>query len=47
MKKAEKVPSVKGTADSFYVLYVLSTGLIDDIEECLKTLRKDWAHLPL
>jgi len=46
-RKAEKLPSIKGTADSFYVLYVLSTGLIDDIEECLKTLRQEWFALPL
>jgi hypothetical protein len=46
-RKAEKAPSIKGTADSFYVLYVLSTGLIDDIEECMKTLKQDWFALPL
>ena len=36
-KKAqdEKFKMMKNTIDSVYVLYVLSTGLIDDIEMCL------------
>ncbi len=30
------------------MLYVLSTGLIDDLQECLKTLKQpEWRHLPL
>jgi hypothetical protein len=31
--------NVKNSIDCVYVLYVLSTGLIDDIQSCLATLR--------
>ena len=31
-----------------YVLYVLSTGIIDDLADCLKILKSDdWKNLPL
>ncbi len=39
---------MKNTIDSVYVIYVLSTGLIDDIEDCIKTMSEiEWKNLPL
>jgi hypothetical protein len=29
---------MKNTVDSLYILYVLSTGLIDDVAACIKLL---------
>lgn len=47
-RKAKNVPAMKNTVDSVYVLYVLSSGKIDDVSEVLKTLQeRDWPHLPL
>jgi hypothetical protein len=31
-----------------YVLYILSSGIMDDLKDCLKTLQaSDWKNLPL
>ena len=30
-RKAQHNPAIKGTCDSMYVLYILSTGIIDDV----------------
>jgi len=39
---------MKNTVDSVYVLYVLSTGLIDDVAVCIKTLSEpQWKNLPV
>jgi len=39
---------MKNTVDAFYILYVLSSGIIDDMEPCLKILSGDeWKHLPI
>lgn len=39
---------IKHTVDSFYVLYVLSAGLIDDIDLCLsKVQAESWSSLPI
>lgn len=47
-KKSQTNKELKNTVDAVYVLYVLSTGLIDDLPECLKTLdQPEWRYLPL
>ena len=39
---------IKHTVDSFYVLYVLSAGLIDDIDMCLSKIEAEsWSSLPI
>ena len=39
---------MKNTVDSFYVLYVLSTGIIDDVKDIMRCLTEsDWMKLPL
>lgn len=39
---------MKNTVDSFYVLYVLSTGIIDDVKDIMRCLTEsDWMRLPL
>lgn len=39
---------MKNTVDSFYVLYLLSTGIIDDVTALIKLASEgDWARLPL
>jgi len=32
-RKSLSQQAIKGTFDTFYVLYVLSTGIIDDVQE--------------
>jgi len=32
---SKKVPSAKNTVDTAYVLYVLSSGQVDDLQECI------------
>lgn len=40
--------AIKGTFGSFYVLYVLSTGIIDDVKELVTELQsRDWKRMPL
>jgi len=39
-RRAQKVPEMKNTIDSVYVLYILSTGLVDDLAECVATLEQ-------
>ena len=48
-KKAKKYNhNILNTVDSFYVLYVLFTGVIDDISEALRVLyNEDWNKLPI
>jgi hypothetical protein len=39
---------MKNTVDSFYVLYVLSTGIVDDVANLIKFVTEnDWGKLPL
>jgi len=40
---------MKNTIDSFYVLYILSTGLIDDVKNIQKVMAENeqWKGLPL
>lgn len=48
LKRAKTTPAIKLSADSFYVLYVLSSGLIMDMQECIKILStSDWQVLPV
>jgi hypothetical protein len=47
-KRSQNIAAMKNTIDSMFVLYVLSTGLIDDLQACVKTLGEAvWATLPL
>ena len=47
-RKAQHTPAIKGTVDSFYVLYVLCSGLFDDVQAMLNNIKSaDWARLPL
>ena len=39
---------IKGTFDAFYVMYILSTGIIDDVKELIQTIsQRDWSAMPL
>lgn len=39
---------MKNTVDSFYVLYVLSTGIVDDVASLIKFVTEgDWGKLPI
>ena len=47
-RRSKDVPDMKNTVDSFYVLYVLSTGIIDDVKDIMRCLiESDWMKLPL
>jgi len=47
-RKAQNDIDMKNTIDSFYVLYVLTYGKIDDIIDCIKTLKAtEWKSLPI
>jgi hypothetical protein len=47
-RRSKDVPDMKNTVDSFYVLYVLSTGIIDDVKDIMRCLTEsDWMKLPL
>lgn len=42
------MPEMKNTVDSFYVLYILSTGIVDDVANLIKFVTEnDWGKLPL
>lgn len=47
-RKANKAPAMLNTIDSIYTLYLLSSGLVDDMDE-LKVLLSDksWQSLPV
>lgn len=48
IRRSKEVPDMKNTVDSFYVLYLLSTGIIDDVTALIKLASEgDWAKLPL
>lgn len=48
LKRSKQVPAMKNSCDSVYVLYVLSSGKIDDMQDCLKTLwMPEWVALPI
>lgn len=48
IKKAKQVKEMRNTVDSVYVLYVLSTGIIDDVAKLIKFLNEnDWSKLPV
>ena len=47
-RRSKDVPGLKNTVDSFYVLYILSTGIIDDVKDLIRTLTEEgWYKLPL
>ena len=47
-RKAQITPAIKDTIDCFYVLYVLTTGIIDDVSEVVKCFEeKVWSTLPV
>ena len=37
-RKAAHNNAIRDTVDSFYVLYVLSTGIIDDVQDLINTV---------
>jgi GTP:adenosylcobinamide-phosphate guanylyltransferase len=37
-KMSKKIPTAKNTVDAAYVLYVLSSGQVDDLQECMQTI---------
>ena len=49
VRKAKKQnPNILRTIDSFYVMYVITTGTIDDMGDLLKCLvKEEWRTLPL
>jgi hypothetical protein len=49
VRKAKKQnPNILRTIDSFYVMYVFTTGTIDDMGDLLKCLvKEEWRTLPL
>ena len=47
-RKSKDNPMIKGTFDAFYVMYILSTGIIDDVKELIQTIsQRDWSAMPL
>lgn len=47
-KRSQNIAAMKNTIDSVFVLYILSTGLIDDFQACVKTMSEAvWSSLPL
>jgi len=39
---------MKNNVEAVYVLYVISSGIIDDIKEVIKTLNEpEWKNLPI
>lgn len=47
-RKSKDNPNIKGTFDAFYVMYILSTGIIDDVKELIQTIsQRDWSTMPL
>lgn len=47
-RKSKYDKSIKETVDCFYVVYILSTGLIDDLQTTLKFITDNiWANLPI
>ena len=47
-RKAVQNQAIRGTFDTFYVLYILSTGIIDDTAELIAELKaKEWRKMPL
>ena len=46
--KAQTLPLYRNSMDTFYVVYVLTTGLIDDTKEVLSLLKdQTWKSLPV
>ena len=37
----------KNKLETFYVVYILSSGLIDDLADVLKNLDSSWDSLPI
>lgn len=47
-RKAQEYAPIIYTVDSFYILYVLSSGQVDDAQELLKLICKpEWGSLPV
>ena len=40
-KKASHNASVTGTCDSFFVMYVVSRGVISDLQQCVEVMSDD------
>ena len=47
-RKAKHESRIRGTFDTFFVLYILSTGIMDDVQDLIKELQsKEWKSMPL
>ena len=47
-RKAQEYAPIIHTVDSFYVLYVLSSGIVDDAKDLVKLIsRPEWGSLPV
>ena len=47
-RKASEHAPIIHTVDSFYVLYILSSGVVDDAKELIKLIsRPEWSSLPV
>ena len=47
-KRSDLVKEMKNSLDCAFVLYVLTSGVIDDIDEVIKTVQQpEWDSLPL
>lgn len=47
-RKAQEYAPIQHTVDCFYVLYVISSGVVDDAKELVKQISKaDWNCLPV
>ena len=48
IRRSKELPEMKNTIDCFYVLYVFSTGIIDDVTSLTKFIvETEWHKLPL
>ena len=48
IRKGKEVPAIMQTVDSFYTLYIISSGTIDDKNEIIELLKApEWSELPL
>ena len=48
LRKAQEYTPIIHTVDSIYVLYVLSSGIVDDAKDLVKLIsRPEWSSLPV
>ena len=48
LRKAQEYAPIIHTVDSIYVLYVLSSGIVDDAKDLVELIsRPEWSSLPV